>query len=260
MGLGFIFGPFLGGILSSPSVLPFFSASTPFFFSGFLALINTISIAYFFKESIKEKFLHTKIHFLASLENIAKAKKFHDIRYLFLVSFLFNAGFAFFTTFFNVYLTNKFSFSSADIGNFFAYVGIWIVITQAVIVRSISKRFSEMELLGPAYIASAAGILLYLIPDAVWYLILIVPIASIPNGIQFANYTSLLTKKTDEKVRGEVLGVNTSVNALGQALPPVFAGLVAAVSASYVPIVISALIVFAGGVIFILKVKNSKNV
>ncbi len=255
-GLGFIFGPFLGGVLSSPSVLPFFSASTPFIFSGILALFNTISIYYLFAESIKEKQIGNKIHFFSSLENIVKAKKFHDIRYLFLVAFLFNAGFAFFTTFFNVYLTNKFNFSPVNIGNFFAYVGIWIVITQILVVRNIAKKWNETQLLGPSLIASGVGILLYLVPQVSWALLIVVPLASIPNGIQFANFSSLLTKKTDEKIRGEVLGINSSVTSLGQALPPVFAGAIAAVTASYVPVIISAVIVFSAGLVFIYKVKN----
>lgn len=255
-GLGFIFGPFLGGMLSSPEVLPFFNASTPFIFSGFLALFNVISIRYFFKESIKEKNLESKIDLWASLKNIANAKKFESVRMLFLVSFLFNAGFAFFTSFFNVYLTNKFNFSPAQIGNFFAYVGIWIIITQVLIVRPLSGKFKEIDILGPVYFASAIGILLYLVPQVAWALLIIVPLASIPNGIQMANFSSLLTKRTDEKVRGEVLGINTSVNSLGQSLPPLFAGAIAAFTASYVPVLLAAFTVFCAGLVFIYKVKK----
>jgi DHA1 family tetracycline resistance protein-like MFS transporter len=258
-GLGFIFGPFLGGILSSPSVFSSFSASTPFIFSGILAFLNMISIQYFFTESIKEKDHERHIDFFASLKNIAKTKKFEQIRMLFLVSFLFNAGFSFFTSFFNVYLTNTFSFSSAQIGNFFAYVGIWIIITQVFVVRKMANKFKEIDLLGPAYIASAIGILLYLIPTAPWQLLIIVPLASIPNGLQQANFSAFLTKRTDEKVRGEVLGINASVNSLGQSLPPLLAGAIAAVTASYVPIVISSLVVLSAGLVFIYKVKNSQS-
>lgn len=257
-GLGFVFGPFLGGILSTPTILPFFNASTPFIFSGILAFVNVLLIKYFFTESIKNKDIGRKIHFFSSLENIAKAKRFHEIRYLFLVSFLFNAGFAFFTSFFNVYLTNKFSFSPGQIGNFFAYVGLWMIITQVFIVPRISKKFKEMQILGPTYIASSIGILLYLVPNVAWYLLLIVPLASIPNGVQFANFTALLTKKTDEKIRGEILGINASVNSLGQALPPLLAGAIAAFTAASVPIILASLIVFSGGLIFIYKVKNAK--
>jgi DHA1 family tetracycline resistance protein-like MFS transporter len=258
-GLGFIFGPFLGGILSSPSVFSFFSASTPFIFSGILAFLNMLSIQYFFIESIKEKDHERRIDFFASLKNIAKTKKFEQIRMLFLVSFLFNAGFSFFTSFFNVYLTNTFSFSSAQIGNFFAYVGIWIIITQVFVVRKMANKFKEIDLLGPAYIASAIGILLYLIPSVPWQLLIIVPLASIPNGLQQANFSAFLTKRTDEKVRGEVLGINASVNSLGQSLPPLLAGAIAAVTASYVPIIISSLVVLSAGLVFIYKVKNSQS-
>ena len=255
-GLGFIFGPFLGGLLSSPSVLPFFNASTPFIFSGLLALFNVFSIRFFFKESIKEKNLESKIDFLASFKNIANAKKFEAVRMLFLVSFLFNAGFAFFTSFFNVYLTNKFDFSPAQIGNFFAYVGIWIIITQVVVVRKLAGKFKEIDILGPVYFSSAIGILLYLVPQVAWALLIIVPIASIPNGIQMANFSSMLTKRTDEKMRGEVLGINTSVNSLGQSLPPLFAGAIAAYTASYVPVLLAAFTVFCAGFVFIYKVKK----
>lgn len=257
-GLGFIIGPFLGGVLSSPSVVSFFNASTPFIFAGILSLANVISIRYFFRESIADKNHERRIDIFASLKNIANAKKFKDLRMLFLVSFLFNAGFAFFTSFFNVYLTDKFSLSSAQIGNFFAYVGIWIILTQVLIVRPLSKKYSEVSLLGPSYLASGVGILLYLLPQSAWLLLFVVPLASIPNGIQQANFTSFLTKKTDERVRGEVLGINTSVNSLGQALPPLFAGAIAAVTAPYVPVIIASIVVFGAGWIFIFGVQKKK--
>ncbi len=255
-GLGFILGPFLGGVLSSSAVNPFFNSATPFIFSGFLSLINVISIAYFFKESIKEKLKENKIRFFASLENIAKAQKFQNVRFLFLVSFLFTLGFAFFTSFFNVYLTNKFHFSPVNVGNFFGYIGVWVILVQIFVVRNIPARFTENILLGPAYIASGIGVLALLVPDNSWYLFLIVPLASIPHGIQHANYISLLTKTTDEAMRGEVLGVNASVSSLAQSLPPVFAGLMAAAFTAYVPILMSAFLVMLAGVVFIFKVKT----
>ncbi len=255
-GLGFIFGPFLGGVLSSPSVLPFFNAATPFIFSGILALVNVISIRFFFTESIKDKDHVRKISFLASLKNISNAKKFESVRMLFLVSFLFNSGFAFFTSFFNVYLTNKFDFSPAQIGNFFAYVGIWIIITQVLIVRRISKKYKEIDILGPAFLVSAFGVILYLAPQVAWVLLLVVPIASIPNGIIMANFNALLTKRTDEKVRGEVLGINNSVSSLGQSLPPLLAGAIAAFTAAHVPIIIASTVVGAAGWVFISSVQK----
>ncbi len=257
-GFGFIFGPFLGGILSTPTILPFFNASTPFIFAGILSSINAISIYFFFKESIKEKDTERKIDPLSSFKNILKAQKFSkEIRYLFLCSFLFNVGSSFFYSFFNVYLTNKFSFSPAEIGNFFAYVGVWIIITQVVVVRHFAKKYKEVDIIGYAYIFNAIGVLLYLLPSNPWYLLLIVPLASIPNGLQMANFSSFLSKETPEKMRGEVMGVSSSVASLGQSFPPILAGLIAAITASYVPIIFGAIVVFSAGIIFIYKIRNN---
>ncbi len=257
-GLGFIFGPFLGGILSTPTILPFFNASTPFIFAGILSSINAISIYFFFKECIKEKDIERKIDPLSSFKNILKAQKFtKEIRYLFLCSFLFNVGSSFFYSFFNVYLTNKFSFSPAEIGNFFAYVGVWIIITQVVVVRYFAKKYKEVDIIGYAYIFNAIGVLLYLLPSNPWYLLLIVPLASIPNGLQMANFSSFLSKETPEKMRGEVMGVSSSVASLGQSFPPILAGLIAAITASYVPIIFGAIVVFSAGIIFIYKIRNN---
>lgn len=256
-GFGFIIGPFLGGVLSTPSVLPFFNASTPFIFAGILSSINAFSIYYFFKESIKEKDHVRRIEYFSAFKNIIKTKKFSkEVQWLFLCSFLFNAGSAFFYSFFNVYLTNKFHFAPAQIGNFFAYVGVWIIFTQVVVVRYLSKRYKEIDILGPAYFINAIGVLLYLLPSNAWYLLLIVPIASIPNGVQMANFNSFLSKETPEKMRGEVMGVSSSVASLGQAIPPILAGAIAALTASFVPIIFGALVVVSAGFVFVYKIKN----
>jgi len=255
-GLGFVLGPFLGGVLSSHTIVPFFNASTPFIFSGFVSIINAILIYYFFQESIKEKFTKGKIRLLASIENVIRAKKFHSVKNLFIVSFLFTAGFSFYTSFFNVYLTNKFNFSAIQVGNFYAYIGFWIIITQIFIVPRLSKRFSEMESLGPAYILGGLGMLLFLFPNDSWLLLFVVPLSSIPNSVQHANFISLLTKKSDEKQRGEILGTNASINALAQSIPPIFAGVLAALFAPYVPIMIAAFFVVSAGLVFIFKYRK----
>ncbi|MBP7007058.1 MAG: hypothetical protein QG644_141 [Patescibacteria group bacterium] len=258
-GLGFIIGPFLGGVLSTPSILPFFNASTPFIFSGILSLFNAFSIYYFFKESIKEKDKERKIDIFSAVKNVIKTKRFKkEIRILFLCSFLLNAGMAFFYSFFNVFLTNKFSFSSAEIGNFFAYVGVWIIFTQVVVVPYVAKRYKEIQVIGISYLLYSLGILMYLLPNSVWLLLFVVPFASVPNGLQMANFSSFLTKETEEKVRGEVMGVSSSVASLGQAIPPLLAGLIAAATASFVPIVIGAVVVMMAGFVFIYKIKNAK--
>lgn len=259
-GFGFIIGPFLGGVLSTPShILPFANASTPFIFSGILSLFNAISIYLFFQESIKEKDHERRVDLFGGFKNLLKAQKFSkEVQILFICSFLFNTGSAFFYSFFNVYMTNKFNLSPAQIGNFFAYIGIWAILTQVIIVRYLAKKYKEVDVIGPAYLINALGIAAYLLPQKALYVLFIVPLASIPNGIQMANFSSFLTKETPEKMRGEVLGVSSSVSSLGQSIPPIVAGVVAALFAPSAPILFGAIIVFSAGIIFIYKIKMGR--
>src|SRR3989344_2597367 len=52
-GLGFIIGPYLGGKLSDPTVVSWFSPATPFWFAAILALLNVGSLLLILPETNK---------------------------------------------------------------------------------------------------------------------------------------------------------------------------------------------------------------
>lgn len=250
-GVGFILGPFIGGKLADPNVLSWFNASTPFFFASILALVNLISIYSFFGETNIHIDKDRVINFFGSVRNLFKIKKLNrEIRYLLIVSFLFNAGFAFFTSFFNVYLTHKFNFSVGQIGNFFGFIGVCSIFTQLVVVRLTSKRFNHVSILRFAYPAVAIAMTLYLLPSQSWWVFVIAPFFAIPNGMQMANFSALLSQRTPPKERGETMGISSSFNSLGQALPPLFAGFIAVAFAPFAPILIASLFIMSAGILF----------
>ena len=256
-GIGFILGPFIGGKLADPHVLPWFNASTPFLFAGILAFVNFLSIYLFFVETNMHIDKDRVIKFFSSVSNLFKIKKLnHELRYLLIVSFLFNAGFAFFTSFFNVYLTNHFNFSVGEIGNFFGYIGICSILTQLVVVRYVSNKFSHISILRFAYPAVAIATVLYLLPDQSWWLFVITPFFAIPNGLQMANFSALLAKRTPPNQRGETLGISSSFNSLGQALPPLFAGFIAVAFSSAAPIWIAGFFLLLAATVFWMTEKD----
>ena len=256
-GIGFILGPFIGGKLADPHVLPWFNASTPFLFAGILAFVNFLSIYLFFVETNMHIDKDRVIKFFSSVSNLFKIKKLnHELRYLLIVSFLFNAGFAFFTSFFNVYLTNHFNFSVGEIGNFFGYIGICSILTQLVVVRYVSSKFSHISILRFAYPAVAIATVLYLLPDQSWWLFVITPFFAIPNGLQMANFSALLAKRTPPSERGETLGISSSFNSLGQALPPLLAGFIAVAFSSAAPIWIAGFFLLLAATVFWMTEKD----
>jgi DHA1 family tetracycline resistance protein-like MFS transporter len=249
-GIGFVLGPYIGGKLTNSDLVSWFSSSTPFFFAAILSLINVISIYYFFRETNPTLQKERKIDFFGAIKNLTKARNHRTIRNLFLVSFIFNAGFSFFTSFFNVYVSRKFNFSANDVGNFFGFVGVCIIFAQLVVVPAISRRFPDWKTLKWAYLFAAVGLSLTFfanMPIALYALVL--PFA-IPYALQNANFSSLLTRTAKDHERGEVLGINTSVISMAQAIPPLVAGGIAALFAPWTPIMIAAILIFVAGIVF----------
>jgi DHA1 family tetracycline resistance protein-like MFS transporter len=249
-GIGFIIGPFLGGRLADPSIVHWFNATTPFWFAAIVSLINMIAVLMFFKETLAHKATDA-IHWAQSFINIQKAALNPKLRSLFGTSFLFQSGFTFFTTFFGVYLIAKFGFNQAGIGDFFALVGICVAITQAVITPFAAKRFKPFTIIVTALFGVSVTLLLFYLSSAAWMLYLI----TIPNamfiGLIMANLTALISRQADQRQQGEVLGINASVQALAQAIPPVIAGYVAASIRPDAPLLVASIIVVIAALTFL---------
>lgn len=257
-GFGFIVGPYLGGKLSDPAIVSWFSAITPFLFAAVLSFVNVLSVIFFFPETLKELGHDLQIKWSKSLNNIMHAYSMKELRVLFLTNFLFQAGFSFFVTFFSVYLINKFGFKQGNIGDFFAYIGIWVAITQGLVTRKLSGKFKEADILKVSLFGVAGMLIVYMLPNAAWQFLFVVPFFAIFNGLVQANSSGLVSRSVDWKIQGEVLGVNASVQALAQSIPPILSGFIAASLSPESPIIVAASVIFAAAVIFFIFYKPVK--
>lgn len=250
-GLGFIIGPYIGGKLSDPAILSWFNATTPFYFAALLSFLNVVFVLTLFPETLANLQHHVVIRFDKSIKNIFHAFSYVRLRVLFVTVFLFQGGFGFFTTFFSVFLIQRFAFTQGNIGDFFAYVGIWIAFTQAVITRRISHKFSEEHILRISLLAVGFFVLLYFLPSVWWQLLFITPLFAIANGLSQANLTALVSRSAGSEIQGEVLGINASVMALAQSIPPVLSGYIAAKLVPEAPIVVSSFVIMVSGLVFV---------
>ncbi len=248
-GLGFLLGPYIGGKLSDPSVLSWFTAATPFYFAAILAGINMLSVFFLVPETNKN-LRKERLTWGKSLSNIKKAMEMKGVSTIFLTNFIFFGGFTFFTTFFGVFLIQKFNFTQGNIGDFFAYVGIWGVFTQAVLTRAFAKRFAEPAIIRYSLIGAGVMVLTYFLPTKAWQLFLIPPLFSVCTGLTMANMNSLLSKASPPDQRGEIMGISSSVQALAQAIPAILSGFIAATLAPTTPLIIASILIICSGLAF----------
>ena len=118
----------------------------------------------------------------------------------------------------------RFGLSESAIGTFFGAVGFWIIVTQAFILRIISHRYKERQVLRYTIIMMAISLSLYpFVPSIIW-IYSIIPLLAIPNGLTMANMTALISKSVGPSKQGAALGINGSLMALAQGIIPLLAG------------------------------------
>lgn len=246
-GLGFIFGPMLGGVLSDRGGLGIFGIATPLWAAAILSALNVLWVMAVLPETNKNiSKIRGGISLHSSFVNIARAFRPSKLRALFGVVFLFQSGFSFYTSFLGVLLVYRFAMDEVSIGTYFSYVGLFIVITQALITRRVAARFSEKQVLSLTIPATAIFIALIALSPSTYLLYIFAPFFAISTGLSMANITAAVSRRAGEGVQGEVLGINGSIAALAQSFPPLLGGVIATVaSPAAVLFVGAALIVFS---------------
>ena len=71
-------------------------------------------------------------------------------------------------------------------------------------------------------------------------------------GLVMANITGLISRSADSSEQGQILGIGSSIQALGQAIPPVVAGYVASSLTPQAPLLVSSIIILCAALFFTL--------
>ena len=255
-GFGFIIGPFIGGKLADPTLVPWFTYATPLWVASGLATMTLILCAIFFKETLTTM-RNTPVSALTGFRNIRKAFYLPNLRVMFIIVFLLTVGFNFFTQFFQVYLIQKFSFNQSQIGDMFAYAGLWVAISQGFFTRPLSHRFRPDQILRWFNLICDVAMALLLVPESVAWLLIIIPFVLIAQGVIQPNALAIVSNLSDKDSQGEVLGINQSIQSLGMAIPPIIAGLVVSIQMA-LPMIVGSALTFLAAFIFILFYRQEK--
>lgn len=241
-GIGFVVGPALGGYVAHALN----SASAPFWVAGILGAINMVSVHFFLPEThkVENRKAIKKLTFWKGFRNIQVALTDKDISHLYKANFFYFAGFAFFTSFSGLYLVKKYGIGEAALGNYYAAIGIWIVITQGIILRIVTKYRTPKQILPVSMILVAIASVLTPYMPTLFLQYILLPFIAIPQGLSMANLTALLSSSIAKERQGVVLGINGSLSALSQGLVPLFGGILGGLLGIRVPFLIGGLCIF----------------
>lgn len=251
IGIGFVLGPCIGGLLSSPELFHGFNAATPFWFSAALSLFNCYLVYRYLPETNKHIVATHKVELMRSVKNITSIFNLGQLSSIIPVMFLYNFGWTFFTSFWGIVLVNKFAYNQINIGYFFGYLGIMIILAQGGVVRRLSGKHDEVKVLKIALLISGLALLLYyFVPlSHMNYIYLITPFLALGAALSKSFSSSLITRLAHEKKQGAAMGINASANALAQSIPALLAGYVAYINPE-LSILVGALVVLSSWVCF----------
>ncbi len=255
-GLGFIFGPALGGMLSDSTIYSGFGLITPFLVSALFTSLNILLANRNIPETIRVR-SQRKVNLLTGIDNIRAAFYSPTYRMIFGMVFCITFGFALFTQFFNVFLTEAFQMDRTNIGWLFSYVGIWSVIAQGALVRPLSKKFRPVQILSVSLFVLSLFLVLIILPQESWYMYLIIPFIASSQGMTQPNVNTIITNASAPEAQGQILGISQSVQSLAMAIPPMLAGFLSNINIRF-PNYIAAICMLGGWAILYFRVRKNQ--
>lgn len=248
-GLGFIIGPFLGGVLGHISL------KAPFIFVGALAFLNSI-FAFFF---LKESNVHThnekvSINPFVPIKNAIKAT---NLRLQYSAWFFFSLAIATYQVIFSLFLKDTLNLNSFYIGLVFGFVGILIGINQGLLMKKVwLKKFEPHNLEKMMLIVFGLGFILFYFKNIFAFFIALI-LTTFSQSTLRGVMNSNLMSEVDLKSKGETLGILSSIGSLGMIIGPIITGFIY-VKNIYSPFFVSSLMLFVAFVLVYKKYKNLK--
>lgn len=220
-GLGFIFGPPVGGFLKE-----YQGMSAVGYAAMGLSMLNLLLILLFLPESLREKDGSTKLE-IKPVTQAVRALRNERFRDLFLTSFIYITAFSMMQITVALLWEEHYGLSEARVGYMFAAIGLASALVQGTMVGWLSRTFGEPRLMVYGSVLMGLGLLsIPFVPREHFMPLALVPIAmlALANGCLMPSITSLLSRNAGEKEQGQVLGLNQSFGSLARIAGPTMGG------------------------------------
>jgi predicted MFS family arabinose efflux permease len=239
-GLGFIFGPAIGGTLSR------FSPETPMWFASALCFANFIAAWRLLPES---RVANTSTRTLGRMEAFRHAMARPTLVIILALYFLVTMAFSWFEATFALFSEATFGSTAATIGFVFTFIGIILSIVQGMLVGRVVKRVGERRLIPMAIFAIAIGIGLLPFTWNVATLLAALGILAMGMGFNSPALSSMVSRLSSADDQGGILGLASSVASLGRVVGPAIGGFLYDMYGSRMPYLTAAILMAMTSVI-----------
>src|SRR2546428_2975136 len=223
-GLGFVFGPAIGGVLSRWGI------NVPFLFAGTLAFANAILLYFTLPETVTPD--HPARASAASGRGwgqLIASLKNPRLGFVLTIYFLSIVAFSIMTAVFSLFMMFRLGYDAFHNGWIFAYVGVISAIIQGGLIGKLVKKFGEpwLVIAGALLFTTSLFVVPFLRPTTGLATILLIAAAtSIGQALSAPTLSSLASKSASAAQQGSVLGVMQSVASFPRAVGRTLAAVV----------------------------------
>lgn len=213
-GLGFVFGPAVGGIFSG------YSLNTPFYIAGISSAVTLILVMLIVKESLPKERRQ-----LNNEENKASGRQAFrgSSSILYILQMIVTLSLAGLETTFAYFAARKAGIDTISLGYMFMIMGLGGAIVQGGLVGPLTKKYGESFVIRIGILVSAAGFILILFSKDFWTAAVFLTIFGMGNGIIRPAISSLLTKNAVSG-HGSATGLLSSFDSFGRIAGPPLGG------------------------------------
>lgn len=245
-GLGFVFGPAIGGLL-----IPF-GYEWPSWAAAFLGFANVIAIWKVLPEPLREREQREKNRRKLSLKDLRLVLNQRRLMIPIGIFFLFTAAFVQMEVTFGLFVVDQLHFTERSAGLLLAGVGLIMAFIQGGAVGRLSQRFGEVRLIlvGSAFLSVG----LFLLAQSRSLNALLLSLFFLAMGYSLSNpcLMSFVSKAAGSDRYGGVMGIYQAGGSLARIISPLAAGYLYKLQVSY-PSHLGGILVGIGFVIWLLS-------
>jgi DHA1 family tetracycline resistance protein-like MFS transporter len=211
-GLGFIFGPGLGGALSH------LGHAAPAWGAALIAAAAT---------GLAWSWLPETVHRAGASQGSPWASVVGMLRRpvvgrLLAIDFLYWTTFAAYQTTFALFGARRFGFDVPQTGYLLAFTGVIGVVMQLAAVGPLVRRFGERRALAGGLALAALGLALAAVSHHVGLFVVAIVPGAVGVALAIPSLTSLISRSASQAEQGRIQGVSSALEGLGRSIGPVW--------------------------------------
>lgn len=239
--IGFILGPFVGGVLAKTSLGPL-GFRIPLLVAGSCGLAASLGVTLFVRES-RVRARTGEGRRRGWVEMLGYVARHPVLGPLVLLTFAVGFAFTGIESTFGLWTHQRFNWIPRDVGLAFGVSGVASAITNAWISGGLSRRFGEANMLAVGMAGTCIAMLIQPFTHGAWDTYAALAFSAMCSSVAFPNAGAMMSQATDEDHQGQVMGLNNAAGAISRILGPQAAGFMFAFVSLQGPFFLAAAIV-----------------